>query len=710
MLRIIMPPVPGSGQRFSFLVTPLRPLRLPSLLFLILLLGFGHLGYTQSKLISPKDLEKLHKIEDGIPLKRSTRSPFLRHRFEFLSRMRNAASKPLSQAKRLPPTFVRTLHRCLDQVKDTGFVEELQDDYEEYLKPGSQVDHGEGVLILDLYFQWSAAQLRYLLEKGPEEVAAYPLPHPSCVLRLLESIKLPCKNVELATFRLDAILFLDRTGFLEALYGHGLPKLSPELFKILGQDRDGLHESLSVAASSQLDHELSRLGNQLAGRLQDLVDPPQRLGDVSQSRLRRLLNRPQDSDFSLLSLAARSHLLDPPAPGSSLERMAKALDVSPSSLSLILAGQALCFTALGFLFGALVFRRRSREILSDPSSTPPPEGPELPSPPPQDTRHLDPQRTSRPRPSSPHEQAAKNQTVASTPSLALGDTPLVPSEELAAWIAPTLEAVQPERYRDLKLLGSGGMGTVVAAFDTRLERQVAIKLPPPNLANQPDFRQRFVREARALARLSHNHIARIYDVPEVQGNQIPIMVLEYIRGSDLGQYLKEKGPPPRRNALRWIAQAAGGLHHAHSQGILHRDVKPANIMVTEGEAKLIDFGLAAIEDRLKITRSGMIMGSLAYMPPEQLRGERVGKSADVYALGVTSFELLTGRLPFELHDSRRSEVPRASEIQAGIPPTADKVLAHALSPDPARRYPEIREFIRDLVETFRFSGTHAAVG
>lgn len=295
-------------------------------------------------------------------------------------------------------------------------------------------------------------------------------------------------------------------------------------------------------------------------------------------------------------------------------------------------------------------------------------------------------------------------TVASTPGALSGETPPpppAPGEGLPSWLRATLEGALGDRYQNHVLLGAGGMGTVVRAFDTRLERTVAVKVPPPHLASHEQFQVRFLREARAVARLDHPNIGRVIDVPEVPAGELPVMILEYLDGVDLSTYLDRQGRPPGRVALGWIRQAGAGLQHAHEQGILHRDIKPANLMLVNERVKILDFGLAALEDRKGLTQSGMLMGSIPYMPPEQLRGEAVGIPADVYALGVTAFQLLTGKLPFAPEDAKRLNVPRISQAGTGAPAILDDLLLRALAPDPAERYGSVKEMLAAIADLAR---------
>jgi hypothetical protein len=296
-------------------------------------------------------------------------------------------------------------------------------------------------------------------------------------------------------------------------------------------------------------------------------------------------------------------------------------------------------------------------------------------------------------------------TVASTPGEAMSGTPRAPTPEggIPSWLRAALEGSLGSRYRDHVMLGAGGMGTVVRAFDTRLERTVAVKVPPPHLASQEQFQVRFLREARAVARLNHQNIGRVIDVPEVPAGELPVMILEYLDGVDLATYLDRNGRPSGKLALGWVRQAGAGLQHAHDQGILHRDIKPANLMLVGDTVKILDFGLAALEDRKGLTRSGMLMGSIPYMPPEQLRGEVVGVPADVYALGVTAYQLITGLLPFDPEDAKRTRVPRISQAGTGAPAALDELLLRVLDPDPAKRYESVRDFLEAIEDLARRS-------
>src|SRR6185436_4958824 len=211
-------------------------------------------------------------------------------------------------------------------------------------------------------------------------------------------------------------------------------------------------------------------------------------------------------------------------------------------------------------------------------------------------------------------------------------------------------------------LGAGGMGEVYRARDTRLERDVALKLLPPLLASNPQFRARFEREAKSVSALNHPHICAIHDVgsASVAGDELHYMVLELVEGESLAQRLA-KGPLPLPDVLRLGGQIAQALDAAHRAGIVHRDLKPGNVMLTRAGAKLLDFGLAArpgegavvpVESSLHteakpLTEQGTIVGTFQYMAPEQLEGQAADGRTDIFALGAVLYEMATGRRAFE---------------------------------------------------------------
>src|ERR1700757_415923 len=212
-------------------------------------------------------------------------------------------------------------------------------------------------------------------------------------------------------------------------------------------------------------------------------------------------------------------------------------------------------------------------------------------------------------------------------------------------------------YEILSSIGAGGMGEVYRARDTRLDRIVAIKVLPSHLADRSDLRERFDREARVVASLSHPHICTLYDIGHQDG--IDFLVMEYLEGETLEHRLS-RGPLPPDQTLRYAAQIADALAKAHKLGITHRDLKPANVMLTKSGTKLMDFGLAKqsgavtlaaaltemTQDQAKLTSEGMIVGTFQYMAPEQLEGKEADPRTDIFAFGEMIYEMATGKPAF----------------------------------------------------------------
>ena len=260
-------------------------------------------------------------------------------------------------------------------------------------------------------------------------------------------------------------------------------------------------------------------------------------------------------------------------------------------------------------------------------------------------------------------------------------------------------------YRVEDPIGAGGMGEVYRAVDTRLGRTVALKVMRPEMAEQADFRERFAREARTISALNHPHICTLYDLGEQDG--VAYLVMEYVEGETLAARLRQ-GPLPLDLVLRYGAEAASALAAAHARGIIHRDLKPANLMVTPFGIKLLDFGLAkftlpkvipapALKENL--TQSLMIMGTLAYMSPEQCRGEVLDGRSDVFALGCVLYEAATGVAPFRgaslfaLLDEIAAAVPVApSSLRSELPKELDAVFARALAKNREQRYASAFDF------------------
>ena len=260
------------------------------------------------------------------------------------------------------------------------------------------------------------------------------------------------------------------------------------------------------------------------------------------------------------------------------------------------------------------------------------------------------------------------------------------------------------RYRLEGRLGFGGMSTVHLAMDMRLERQVAVKLLAEHLADDPAFVSRFQREAQAAARLVHPNVVQVFDSGRDEHTAQYFIVMEYIEGSSCAEILRDDGWVDVDEALAIIEQACEGLHYAHRHGVVHRDVKPGNLLrAREGEVKLADFGIAKATEQSSITQVGSVLGTAAYLAPEQARGEEAGPKADLYALGVVTYQLISGRLPYEASSltelalkQQREEPPTLDTLVAAVRPELADAVAIALALDPRERYSTAREMGRAL--------------
>ena len=261
------------------------------------------------------------------------------------------------------------------------------------------------------------------------------------------------------------------------------------------------------------------------------------------------------------------------------------------------------------------------------------------------------------------------------------------------------------RYEILERIGTGGMAVVYKAKCHRLNRLVALKILKSDLAQDEDFRRRFNAESQAVAQLSHPNIVSVYDVS--RGGDTEYIVMELIDGITLKQYMEKRGQLNWRETLHFITQIMRGLSHAHSRGIVHRDIKPQNVMVLrDGSVKVADFGIACLENSAQ-TLTQEALGSVHYISPEQARGERTDARSDIYSSGVVMYEMLTGRLPFEGDSAvsvaiqHLSSVPLAPrELNPEIPAQLELICMKAMTPDLNRRYASADAMIADL-EDFR---------
>jgi Tol biopolymer transport system component/tRNA A-37 threonylcarbamoyl transferase component Bud32 len=265
-------------------------------------------------------------------------------------------------------------------------------------------------------------------------------------------------------------------------------------------------------------------------------------------------------------------------------------------------------------------------------------------------------------------------------------------------------------------IGSGGMGEVYKARDTRLDRTVAIKVLPSHLADNLDLKQRFEREARAVSSLNHPHICTLYDIGEQDGTDY--LVMEYIEGESLAERLK-KAAVPLDQALRYAVEIADALDKAHRQGVVHRDLKPGNIMLTKSGAKLMDFGLAKLKasepspnasvlsalptEQRPLTKEGSILGTFQYMAPEQLEGKDVDARTDIFAFGAVLYEMVTGRRAFEGKSQAslivaimEHEPTSMSQLQPMSPPSLERVVKTCMSKDPDERWQSAGDVERQL--------------
>jgi serine/threonine-protein kinase len=249
------------------------------------------------------------------------------------------------------------------------------------------------------------------------------------------------------------------------------------------------------------------------------------------------------------------------------------------------------------------------------------------------------------------------------------------------------------RYRVERRLGVGGMSTVHLAFDQRLERYVAVKLLAEHLADDATFVSRFRREALAAARLVHPNIVQVFDFGLDESSHQHFIVMEHVDGESCAELLRDRGHLDVDQGVEIVCQACRGLDYAHRNGVVHRDVKPGNLLVSKSDVvKLADFGIARATDQSSITQVGSVLGTAAYLAPEQARGEEAGPRADLYSLGVVAYQLLSGRLPYEatslselaLKQQREAPLP-LQQLNPRVPPELGEAVLAALAIDKEER-------------------------
>ncbi|MEJ2720137.1 MAG: protein kinase, partial [bacterium] len=256
-------------------------------------------------------------------------------------------------------------------------------------------------------------------------------------------------------------------------------------------------------------------------------------------------------------------------------------------------------------------------------------------------------------------------------------------------------------YKILEKLGEGGMGVVYRAEDTKLKRTVALKFISPRAVGSEEDKTRFIHEAQAAAALNHPNICTVHEIDEYEDR--PFIAMEFIEGRSLKAKI-ESGPLRLREAVDMAVEIAEGLRSAHQRNIVHRDVKSANVMITpDGKAKIMDFGLAKAPGRTQLTREGTTLGTIAYMSPEQSRGEVVDARSDVWSLGVVLYEMATGRLPFEgdheqaiMYSVINEEPKPLTGVRSDVPMELERIVGKCLEKQPSRRYQDVDDLLVDL--------------
>ncbi|QFT88823.1 Serine/threonine-protein kinase PrkC [Bacillus sp. THAF10] len=260
-----------------------------------------------------------------------------------------------------------------------------------------------------------------------------------------------------------------------------------------------------------------------------------------------------------------------------------------------------------------------------------------------------------------------------------------------------------DRYKVQEVIGGGGMANVYLAHDMILDRDVAVKVLRLDFANDEEFIRRFRREAQSATSLDHPNIVSIYDIGEE--DDIYYIVMEHVSGKTLKQYIQQYAPVDHYNAVEIMNQLTSAISHAHDNGIIHRDIKPQNILIDDyGTIKVTDFGIAMALSSTTITQTNSLLGSVHYLSPEQARGSLATKKSDVYALGIVMFELLTGRLPFSGESAvsialkhLQSETPSPKRWNPSIPQSMENIILKAMAKDPLHRYASVEEMQTDVM-------------
>jgi serine/threonine protein kinase, bacterial len=267
---------------------------------------------------------------------------------------------------------------------------------------------------------------------------------------------------------------------------------------------------------------------------------------------------------------------------------------------------------------------------------------------------------------------------------------------------PLVGAVLDGRYRVDAMIATGGMSAVYRGLDLRLDRPVALKIMDSRYAGDNQFMTRFQREARAVARLKDPGLVAVYD--QGMDGQHPFLVMELIEGGTLRELLRERGPMPPHAVAAVLRPVLGGLAVAHSAGLVHRDIKPENVLISDdGDVKIADFGLVRAVAEAKITSTSVILGTAAYLSPEQVSTGDAGPRSDVYSVGILAYELLTGATPFTgdsalaiAYQRMDNDVSPPSTVIAGVPAQFDELVLHATAREPADRYADAHDMGAEL--------------
>jgi eukaryotic-like serine/threonine-protein kinase len=308
-----------------------------------------------------------------------------------------------------------------------------------------------------------------------------------------------------------------------------------------------------------------------------------------------------------------------------------------------------------------------------------------------------------PRCSSENSESSKFCSTCAAPLIGSNEDSLSTTITIQTPIAGGIKgSIVAGKYEIIKEIGRGGMGIVYKAEDIKLQRTVALKFLPAQWTSDPEARERFVQEARAASGLDHPNICTVHEIGETEDDHMYIAMACY-EGEGLREKIR-KGPLEQKEALNIAIQVAQGMAKAHQKGIVHRDIKPANILITtDGVAKILDFGLAKLAGQVKLTREGTTVGTVAYMSPEQARGEAVDQRTDIWSLGVALYEMLAGRLPFcgdhdqaIIHSIFHRDPEPLSKVRTGLHSDLEQMIGRALAKKPADRYPSMEVFADDL--------------